>query len=73
MAFSIADALEDIPEVLVLVQQVEAGLKALPKPAKASDYTKLAASVLPSVGSLIDTVQAQMAAGTAPTVTPATK
>lgn len=71
MAFSIGDALEDIPEILVLVQQIEAGVVALPKPAKASDYTKLAASVLPAVGTLIDTVQAQIAAGSPPTTTPA--
>lgn len=66
MPFSILDALEDVPALLALVQQVEAGVQALPKPAKASDYTKLAAAVLPSVGALIDEVQSQIAAGAAP-------
>ena len=66
MAFTIADALEDIPEILVLVQQIQAGVSALPKPSKASDYTKLAAAVLPAVGAMIDTVEAQIKAGAPP-------
>ena len=70
MPFSVIDALEDIPVLLTLVQQVEAGIQGLPKPAKASDYTKLAAAVLPSVGALIDEVQAQIAAGTPPSSAP---
>lgn len=69
LSFSLLDAVEDIPVLLTLVQQVEAGIQALPKPAKASDYTKLAATVLPSIGALIDEVQAQIAAGTPPPTT----
>lgn len=71
MPFTIVDAIEDVPELLTIVQQVQAGIAALPKPAKASDYTKLAAAILPSVGTLIDTVEAQLAAGTPPATPPA--
>lgn len=69
MAFDWTEAVEDIPQVLALVNKIEAGLKAMPPvpvpppvggpPVK--PYADLIASVLPEIGALVDLIKKQAA------------
>lgn len=61
MPFTLPEALEDLPALLTLVQAVEAGIKALPPTPTFSDDAKLIASLLPQLGTLVDTIKAQIA------------
>lgn len=64
MSFTLPEALADIPELLVLVQKIQAGVAALPQPpapVSAAAYADLVASVLPDLGKLIDKVRGQAA------------
>lgn len=64
MPFTIPEALADLPALLNLVQKISNGVSALPQPpaaVSAKAYADLISSVLPDLGSLIDTIREQAA------------
>ncbi len=69
MSFDWTEAVEDVPEVLNLINKIEAGLKlippvSVPPPAggpPVKPYADLLASVLPEIGALVDLVKKQAA------------
>ena len=64
MPFTIPETLEDLPALLTLVQKINTGVSAMPKPpapVTAKAYADLVASVLPDLGSLIDVIRKQAA------------
>jgi len=60
MPFTIPEALSDLPELLSIVQKISDGVTALPTPKTAKAYADLAAEILPDLGKLIDTIEAQV-------------
>jgi len=64
MPFTVPEALADLPAALSLVQKINEGVSALPKPpapVAAKDYSNLLVSVLPDLAALIDTIREQAA------------
>lgn len=64
MPFTIPEALADLPEALDLINEIQAGVAALPKPPEpvsASAYSALLVTVLPKLAALIDKVREQAA------------
>jgi hypothetical protein len=64
MPFTIPEALADLPAALTLINKIQAGVAALPKPPEAvtaKAVSDLLVSVLPDLAALIDTVREQAA------------
>jgi hypothetical protein len=69
MPFDWTEAVEDIPEVLALINKIEAGLALIPSVpvpppaggAPVKPYADLFASVLPEIGALVDLIKKQAA------------
>jgi hypothetical protein len=64
MAFTIPEAITDLPALLNLVNKIASGVSGLPQPPapiSAKAYATLVASLLPDLGDLIDTIRKQAA------------
>lgn len=69
MPFDWTEAIQDVPQVIALVQKIEAQVKLLPKPpvplppggAPVKPLFDLAAAILPELGALVDVIKAQAA------------
>ena len=62
MAFTIPEALADLPAALALVNKINDSIKALPAPPaprKAADYAAIVCACAPDLAALIDTIEEQ--------------
>jgi hypothetical protein len=63
MAFTLSEAVSDLPAVLAFVQASEAAISAMPAKAvaKPSDYIKMAVAILSAAAPVADQIEAQIA------------
>ena len=62
----LADVLQDAPEVVALVQEIEAAIQKFPTAVSFKADGELIAAVLPDLGALIDALKAQFTPAAAP-------